>query len=217
MDKKLISEIALRCGDIDFKDFDYIIYENTLLKASRKTARKYELIQRVRDFEVAISIPEGEDEDNYVDKQIKIDVPLDLMSFKAEYKIIINNKEYTKVKVVEVNQYQYVLYRNENQILFNYSPRTKSDNITMFYTADINVDDYDIEELQPVIPSQYEEELQDLATVTQAKLGASKFKGSEKGKGYYALIGLYGQNEDNYNRNLVKDTPWIQVKVWSPL
>ena len=217
MDKIHISEIALRCGDIDFKDFDSTIYERSLLKATRKLARKYELIQRIREFNVSISIPENEDEDSYVEEKVLVNVPLDLMSFKAEYKVLVNGYNHTKVNVIHKNQYEYVLYRDQNQILFNYSPRTKDDKVILYYTADINIDDYDIEELQPVIPSSYEEELLDLGTVIHARLGVVKFKGSDKGNGYREAISMYSKNDSSLDRNLTKNQPWTVITPWSAL
>ena len=54
MDNSLMGEIALRCNDINFKDFGKSTYERCFLRASRKVARRYELIQRIYEFDSEI-------------------------------------------------------------------------------------------------------------------------------------------------------------------
>lgn len=238
-----ISEIALRCDDVSFRDFDKGIYERCLLRATRVVARRYQIIQRITNFDIKISIPEGETEDDWVDQEKVKPVPLSLMSFTAEHRVIINGNDYLKVgklsttrvtdmtadideygsasgaatvSTLLVEDYNYILYRDHNSILFNYSPRTKDDSVEIWYTADINEEDYDLEELQPVIPSQYTEELLALSVTEVAKLGIPKFGKSDKGTKYVNLMKVYGLDENVLNNDLHKNDAWTVMKVnWS--
>jgi len=234
MDKRLISEIALRCNDTGFKDFQRNVYERAFLRASRAVAKRYKLIQRELNFKVEIPVKEGEDETTVLEEKCLIDVIISVPSFTSEYKVVINNIEYTKVRDIKIqpvheniknavydynydtekigNSYEYVLYRDQNKIYFNYSPRSLSDSIHLRYTSDINIEDYDIEELEPVIPSQYEEELIKLTLTEIAKLGIVKFNESAEGGKYTNVLRLYSIDERVLENNLIKDTPWIKIK-----
>lgn len=214
MDKKLISEIALRVDDINYDDFHYGIYERVLLRASRIVARRYKLIQREYKFTSYINVPDGEDEESYIEEKAKENIELSLMSFVSEYEVRINSQVYRKVNAIEENQKQYVLYRDNNKIWFNYSPRTKEDIVDIFYTSDINQDDYDIEEIQPIIPSQYNEELIAFAITELSKMGIVKFKNSEKGQKYSNAFKVYAIDPKNLDGDLLKDNPWAEMQVW---
>ena len=215
MDKSLLGEISLRCNDIAYKDFSKPIYERCFLRASRNVARRYSIIQRIMDFEIDIPNYENLTDDEQTTK-LGEEVELFLPSFKDEYLVKINDYEYTKVKRINREKYEYVLYRNENKILFNYSPRTGNDIVELRYVSDINVDDYDLEEIQPIIPSQYNEELISFACVEIAKLGIVKFAESAEGGKYTNILKLYGKDEKELNKNLIKDDNWVEMKVWRP-
>jgi len=215
MDKRIISEVALRCNDTKFTDFQSSVYERALLRASRSVAKRYHLIQRESNFNIDIPIGENGDEDSVVEEKSLIDVVISLPSFTSEYKVIINNLEYTKVKDI-TDDYQYTLYRDQNRIYFNYQPRTKSDSVHIRYTSDINEEDYDIEELEPIIPSQYEEELIKLTLVEIAKLGIVKFNESSEGGKYTNVLKLYSIDERILEKDLIKDTTWAVIRPrWS--
>lgn len=215
MDNPLLGEIALRCNDVAYKDFSKSIHERCFLRASRRVARRYHLIQRVYDFKIEIPNYENLDNDKKEERLGRNSI-LYLPSFTAEYMVKINDYEYSKVKRINANNYEYVLYRDENKILFNYSPRSKSDKIEIRYTADINIEDYDVEEIQPIIPSQYNEELISLACVEVARLGIVKFKSSEEGNKYTKVLQLYSMDEEQLNKNLIKNDDWVEIKTWSP-
>jgi len=215
MDNSLMGEIALRCNDINFKDFGKSTYERCFLRASRKVARRYELIQRIYEFDSEIPDYSNLSSDKQTEK-LNEEIIFNLSSFKAEYMVKVNNYEYTKVKRIEVGGYQYVLYRDENKILFNYSPRSENDKIELRYTADINIDDYDIEDLEPVIPSQFNEELISFACVEIAKLGIIKYANSGEGKKYENILKLYGTDERELNKDLIKNESWIEMQIWKP-
>ncbi len=236
MDKRLISEIALKCDDIELKDFHEGIYEKCLLRASRIVARRYSIIQRVVSFDAKISIPEGEDETTWVDQEKKKAFPIPVPSFVAESKVIVNEIDYLKVgkidtttlgtisadieeyedqdsKLLLAEDYQYLIYRDQSQYYLNYSPRTKSDSIELWYTSDINEDDFDVEELRPMIPTQYTEELLSYGVVEVSKLGIAKFNTSPaKVSKYKNLIQLYGIDENVLNNQLHTNDDWINIK-----
>lgn len=215
MDNSLIGEIALRCNDISFKDFSKTVYEKCFLRSTRKVARRYGLIQRISEFNSIILNYDNLNEDEKTTK-LSENIILSLPSFKSEYMVKVNNYEYTKVIRININKYEYVLYRDENKIWFNYSPRTSNDIIELRYTSDINIEDYDIEEIQPIIPSEYNEELISLACVEIAKLGIVKYNESVEGGKYSNILRLYAIDERDLNKNLIKNDAWIEMKIWRP-
>lgn len=216
MNKSIISEAALRCNDISFRDFDSTIYERCLLRASRKVARRYQLIQRIYEFNSVIPIPENVTEEEYVEDKVKIDIVLPIPSFVSEYEVIINNIGYSKRNNVTEDKYEYTLYRDHNSLLFNYSPRSKDDTVIIKYNSDINEDDYDVEEIAPVIPSQYTEELIDFTVVEVSKLGIVKYPNSERGQKYERALSLHTKDPRDLDSKLMKNDSWATVKVWSP-
>ena len=44
IDTKLIAEVALRCGDSQFEEFEKTIYERALYRANREVAKHYEIL-----------------------------------------------------------------------------------------------------------------------------------------------------------------------------
>lgn len=213
MDNKIVSEISLKCGDYDCKDFQREIYEDAYLTASRKVAKRYRLLHRFFTSKFEIAIPENENESEYLSKEIKKPIVLGVPSFYSEYNVKINGHLYIKAQSLDDFQYRYIAYKQDNNLMFNYYPRTKSDEITMMYVADVNIEDFD-EDIEPIIPSQYKEELMAFACVEMAKLGIVKFGESEKGKKYHNVFNLYRLDERNLEKNLIKDTAWVEMKIW---
>lgn len=216
MDKSIISEVALRVNDISYKDFDSSIYERCLLRASRKVAKRYQLIQRYYKFTSRISIPKGEDEQAYLEEKVKEVIKLAIPSFVSEYLVVINDMQYIKRDNIRINENEYYFKRDHNSINFNYTPRTKEDIVEIHYTSDINEDDYDVQELEPIIPSQYNEELIALAIVEVSKMGIVKFPNSEKGNKYKEALSIYGIDERSLDRKLLTNENWAEIKIWQP-
>jgi hypothetical protein len=212
MDRNLISEIALRCDDISFRDFAFGIYEKCLLKASREVARRYHLIQRLYKFTFELNV--SSDASNEEIQPIYEDIPVGIPSFVSEYHVKVNGQQFLKENLQKQVAGTYTLNRNQNQILFNYYPRTEQDEIHIYYTSDINEDDYDVEELMPIIPSQYNEELISIGTMEIGKLGMVKFAGSEKGEKYGMAYKVNAIDKVSLEKNLIKDDKWVEMKVY---
>lgn len=223
---QLLSEVTLRCGDSEFKDFPKQHYERMLHRAKRSIARKYQLIQRKYSFKVTAKTEEA----------IKNNVSVYIPSFDAETLVLINGREYgksarNKIRVVEAvediemisdansniedynlsAEYSYQLFYDHRNLIFNYTPRTLSDDVELYYVSDINIDDYDEESFEPIIHSRYEESLIENTVVEMAKLGIGKFTG-EKADKYKNMISMYAK--DGKNPSLVPNEQWIVIKPW---
>lgn len=220
MDNKVLrNEVALRCGDVMYHEFDKDIYSRALLRANRMIARKYKIITRFAEFVNTIPIPNNlseSEEQTYLDSKYNEDVLFHFPSFVTEHRFVVNGREYFKVDKVEANSYQYRFYYDQNNWYYNYSPRSKSDKIQIEYSSDINIEDYEIEELEPIIPTQYNEEIIALTVVEMSKIGIAKYHDSKLGEKYAALFKIYSKDPRDRDPNLIKNNTWVQMKPWSP-
>lgn len=200
VNQELLSEVALRCNDTEFRDFADHVYAQASYREEREIAREYSILEKC--FTVKV--------DNDQEPII-----LPLPNFKAEYKVEVNGKEYHKVneliiidnaeKLEELRQYTIRYF--ENQLSFDYLRRAKGDKISIYYISLGNTgEEYDGTVL---IPNKYYEELLRRVCVHMAKLGVAKFTG-EKNKKYQTIYQLYSNL--NKNANLAVDSQWIQIK-----
>jgi len=211
----LLKEIALRVDDINFDDFDQYVYRKALLVSQRKVAKRYKLVQRffkfVSHFDVNVT---DEEITNPGDTE---DILLPFTNFVSEYRVLINGIEYHKVSILKASsKYDYVLERNQNQILFNYWFRQEDDEVRIYYTSDINKEDSEVEEYEAIIPSQYKEEVIDLALMQIAKLGMVKFANTGKERKYDRLRQLYALDERSLDANLIKNDSWVEITIYQP-
>lgn len=199
----LISEIALRCNDSQYTDFQRSTYEKVFYRVSRELSRKYNINNRFYNFVNTI-------------EDIEEPILLKITSFKTENKVVINGKPYNKSS--ELKENCYVLKYLNNQLYFNYYNKLSGDLIHIYYLADINIDDYDIEETKPIIPIQFEEELITLSLIEIAKLGIPKFGNSEKGQKYKDILSIYSKDKRELDVNLnTTENEWTVIKLWSPI
>ena len=206
----LISEKALRADDSNFNDLTKNHYKKALLKAQRKVAKRYNLVQRL--YTAGIKSIYGKDYDSPNDTE---DIKLPMTNFISEYEVTINERAYKKVdRLTAQSEREYVLERNHNEILFNYWIRSKNDSLKIYFTSDINEEDFDVETEAPIIPSQYNEELMALALADIAKYGIIKYSGSDKESKFVNLSRMYGFNEKNLDKELLKNDTWVNMEVY---
>lgn len=191
-DKQLVSEIALLCGDSQFQDFSELIYGQASFRSQREVAKSYDILKRKIEF---ISETETAEE-------------LLVKDFKAEYKVIINNTEYSK-KTDALEEGRYDLYYSPEAKTYyiEYYNKAIGDNIEIYYTSiGLTSEEYDG---LPVVPDQYQEEIIEGAALYIAKLGIAKYENEKKAK-YQDLYRIY--NRRQYDSRLAKDNSWIEVK-----
>lgn len=191
-DKQLVSEIALLCGDSQFQDFSELIYGQASFRSQREVAKSYDILKRKIEFVSETDIAEE----------------LLVKDFKAEYKVIINNIEYSK-KTDALEEEKYDLYYNPEAKAYyiEYYNKAIGDNIEIYYTSiGLTSEEYDG---LPVIPDQYQEEIIEGAALYIAKLGIAKYENEKKAK-YQDLYRIY--NRRQYDSRLAKDNSWIEVK-----
>ena len=93
------------------------IYKECILKAQRKVAKRYDLIQRMYPL-TAVACEDNCDD--LTGPEATEDIVLPMTNFMSEYEVLINEKPYTKVeRITNQSVDEYVLQRNENSILFN--------------------------------------------------------------------------------------------------
>ena len=81
--KELISEIAIQCDDISFRDFSRDVYAQAAYRAMRSIAKTYGIL----DYEIAFQV-ESFDEDWLV---------LPAVNIRNEVAVIVDDIEYEKV------------------------------------------------------------------------------------------------------------------------
>ena len=191
-DKQLVSEIALLCGDSQFQDFSELIYSQASFRSQREVAKSYDILKRKIEFVSETEVAEE----------------LLIKDFKAEYKIIVNNAEYSK-KTDAIEEEKYDLYYNPEAKAYyiEYYGKAIGDNIEIYYTSiGLTSEEYDG---LPVVPDQYQEEVLEGAVLYIAKLGIAKYENEKKAK-YQDLYRIY--NRRQYDSRLAKDNSWIEVK-----
>ena len=106
INKALISEIALRLADIQYKDFHKNIYEQALLRADREVAKKYQVINKIYQSEI----------------EAETEVILNLPNFKAEYFVSCEEQTLRKVthKIENLMENCYYLEMLDGSLRFAY-------------------------------------------------------------------------------------------------
>jgi hypothetical protein len=215
---RIIGIMSYRCNDSSFNDFPPTFYDEALLFSQRKVARKYQLLNRVYSF-VAKAI----------DKDYSKYLELKIHSFTKETLVMINDQEYKRVdnlflykeEVLEINpglkesipvitEKNYELYFGTQNYLFNYSPRTEEDNVSLFYTADITVDDYDDESVLPIIPASYDEEVIKYGLLYICEPAIARFQGVKKEK-YLSIYKLNSSKTEPYEFGEQETYPQLKI------
>ena len=240
---QLLSEVSLRCGDPEFKDFEKQIYQRGIYRSNREIAKFYGILQKSFQFTL-------QDMTNSVDSDIILDLP----DMKAEYLVSVNGNELVKVanKLESQFRYAYYLEYKEGTWYFNYTLgdsglvtgiditgqditetmsqslferieagnvvgtiKAMDDVITICYTI---IPDLETDEGDYLVPSKYEEEQIDRAVNYMAKLGITKYpaEGTEKNLKYYRLYQLYkSEKKSDIDKNLAKDREFVKITPWS--
>lgn len=196
--KELISEVALRCNDIQFNDFPEQIYGQASYREERNIAREYSILERVFTLKV-----EENDET----------IVLPLVNFKTEYKIEVNDIEYNKVHELDgETTTEYVVKHFDSQLILDYLVKTKGDIVKVYYISMGNTgEEY---EGTILIPPIYYAELLRRVCIHIARLGIAKFTKDKKDK-YISIYKLY-QEYSAKEPDLAVDKQWIQMKPFTP-
>lgn len=240
---QLLSEVALRCGDPEFKDFEKQIYQRAVYRSNREIAKFYGILQKTFQFTLQDQITSIDD-----------DIILDLPDMKAEFLVSVNGNELVKVpnKLETDMRYCYYLEFREGTWYFNYTLgdnglvsgiditgqditetmsqslferieasdvqstiKAFSDQITICYTI---IPDLDSEVGEYDIPTKFEEEQINRAVNYMAKLGITKYptESTEKGQKYLRLMQMYKSDKrSDIDANIAKDRPFIKITPWS--
>ena len=186
----IVEQIARKCEDPYFNDFERSEYEEAIFFADKLLALRYKILHQCFNKEFFITTPPGENETDYLQKILNEAIALPIKNIDFVNDVIINSKQYSRELPAVVSQdgYQYSLETSSNELLFNYSPRANGDNVYIYYTSTIVLEDYD-DYSAPIIPARYEEERIKLATRNIAERGYAKFK-EDKEKKYGKILSL---------------------------
>lgn len=240
---QLLSEVSLRCGDPEFKDFEKAIYERAIYRTNREIAKFYGILQKTLQFTLKDMVSNIDD-----------DIILDLSDMKAEYLVSVNGNELVKVANKLEPQFRYCYYMEllDGKWHFNYTLgdsglisgiditgqditqtmsqslferiessdvqstiKSFTDQITICYTI---IPDMDSNLGEYDIPTKYEEEQIDRSVFYISKLGVVKYpvQDSEKGQKYLSLMQMYkSEKRSEFDKDLVKDREFIKIKPWS--
>lgn len=231
---RLLSEVAVRCDDIEFKDFVESEYERALHRANRVIAKRYSLLTKVYSFKLSDMASD-----------IDSDMVLDLPDMKSENIVWVNGIRMVKRSndlVDGWDAYSYYLDYRMDKWYFNYktavgmtpsnvditdidistvmstalteresgsesSSKSMNDEITISYTV---IPDKDTDEGDYIIPSNYEEEQIDEAIIYMARIGIARFK-EDKLKKYDRIFKMHYKSDD-YNKFNVPSREWVEIK-----
>ncbi|HUV84397.1 MAG TPA: hypothetical protein VMV86_01745 [Methanosarcinales archaeon] len=242
-DKQLRSEISLRCGDAEFKDFEPQIYDRAIYRCNRDIAKQYGILQKTLQFTLRDMVSDAQD-----------DVPLTMSDFKAEVLVVVNGITLIKVSDKLENDYKGVYYMEfkEGTWYFNYTlgisapllgfnvtgrditeimshdiferieegevvtslTKALDDSVTIVYNI---IPDLDSEIGEFDIPTKFEEEQIEKCMYYMAKLGMAKYPGeNEKALKYQNLIKMYKMDKvSEYDKLIAKDSEWVKIQPWS--
>lgn len=233
---EILSEVAHRCDDIGFKDFDKGAYRNALYRANRLVARKYHILQKLLVFTLSNKTSD-----------YTADMVIDLPDMKEEILVSVNGVNLRKKDnqiLDNKDMYCYYLFRQpDGTYLFNYANGMPLEGDTLVYNPDISasantgltdrvdttnsfgksssdeivilyevIPERDYDETEYFIPSNYEEEQIELAVFHIAKLGIPKFTG-EKANKYTKLYRLYSRRSD-YDKEVVESSEPIKIQIF---
>jgi hypothetical protein len=221
-----ISEVALQCGDEYFNDFNKNIYKQAIYRAQRDIARQYNVLERIWSYTT-------------VETDLTGSILIDVNNFDYEYKVVINDIEYTKVNQLlsednivaalgvddaEVllasgatsisEQIQYTIRYETDGYYLNYNFRSIGDTIIIYYMTEIDgTQDYDEDEGDtiPVLPNKFKEEIIKRSVVYIAKLALARFIG-EKAEKYGRVLRIYSNPRNQRDDTLERDRAWITIK-----
>ena len=195
-DKDLISEISLKCGDEDFKDFDKNIYAQAVFRGQREIAKRYKILQKKIEFTIY-------DEDIH-NGQVKLPTP----NFQGSEKLTINGEAYEKSRDIDDTIKQYRIETDLDGVWWiEYTNPQDGDVIWMLYTS-IGFDASEVDGT-PVLPRKFYEETIKESILYLAQIGIAKFR-DEKLEKYTRLFQLYGDKDTDFD--LEADRGWVQIK-----
>jgi len=220
-DHPLVLEIADRCNDVDYDDFNKSSYLESIYRAEKKIALEYDILNRILYFSNKIVVPpEFEGDANWLQVQKDTSFEIPIKSLHNETRVIINGILYTKATKDNLTQstsdllsYEYHLYYGNNRYMMNYTERGLDDTIIIHFTSDINISDYEEESIKPVLPPKFEDEILNRSCTDMAKKGIAKFKG-DKGDKWYKVFKLY--SKDKIALEKVESQSWITVQPFDP-
>lgn len=207
----LSDTIAKRLDDIHRIDFTPSEYDEEVLFAKRKVARVHKIFRRYAKRQLQITELQGKTINEIKDEAIKLDFP----SFSREYLIYINKVKYTKVaEEGELEANTYKLFPRADGIYINYTPKTNDDTLECFYEGLPEADDFDNPDTEPILSSNYDEEIISNAIIRLCEIGFARFKEIKQDK-YKQLCAYYlkkvSKEEIISNNSDILECPKIEI------
>lgn len=240
--QQLLSEVALRCGDPEFKDFEKQIYERAIYRCNREIAKYYGIFQKTLQFTLSEMAANTQDE-----------IAFTWSDFKSEYLVDVNGMELIKVanRILPEHKGVYYMEFREGTWYFNYTmgidssatgiditgqditetmsqdlferieagtdnqlAKSMSDVVTICYNI---IPDLDSEIGEYDIPTKFEEEQIEKCMYYMGKLGLVKYPGqNEKNLKYQTVVQMYkSEKKSDYDPKIAKDSEFVKINPWS--
>lgn len=241
-EKQLLSEIALRCGDSEFKDFEKQIYQRAIYRCNREIAKFYGIFQKTLQFTLSDMVNDAQEE-----------IALNMTDFKSEFLVDVNGIELVKVanRILPEHKGVYYMEFREGTWYFNYTMgvdtsligvdisgqditttmsqslferieegletqlnKNMDDVITICYNI---IPDLESDVGEYDIPTKFEEEQIEKAMYYMGKLGIVKYPSQgEKNAKYQNILAMYrSEKRSEYDKNIAKDSEWVKIQPWS--
>jgi hypothetical protein len=206
-DRDLISEISLKCGDPDYRDFSDVLYAQAVFRSQRKIAREYGILEK----RFTKTIRANDIGRNFI-------LP---PNFIAEFEVLVNGISMSKIDYLgeftetlaisngATNQY-FVRFSEQRQWLFDYINKNIGDVVDIFYTSTGEA----AEDLDgtPLLPDTFYEEIIKRSIIYMCELGIAKFQAEKRDK-YMNLYKLYVSKKEDYDLGI--NSTWIMLKPFS--
>lgn len=213
---ELVSEIALKCGDIYIKDFPKTVYAQALYRSQREIAKEFKILDRIWQYtNTSGANPIEITPLNFEGGISRITItPLD--GNELIYKVVQLDEVLDENNIQEA--YCALIY-NTNKWTLYYNSAAENDVISIYYTASIvgeeDYEDTDSDgnvQLIPMLPDKYDEEIIRRSVRYIAKLGIANFAADKRDK-YTKILQVYTRRDDeNKEMHLDRSRPFIKIK-----
>lgn len=209
-DKELISEIAIKAGDSDFRLLSENYYAQAVFRAKREVVRKYNILNRRETVKVASIAIRREKEVGIVN------LPKNFSGFISLIDEL--EREYTLVQEENLFDGEYnccLVYSDEGGYYQLYVLHTEKDKLFGLQYLAYDQSDEPNESYMYVFPEKYYEEVMKIALLYILDLMLAKASAEPEQRRISLLIKRYSTPKDiSKDLNLVEDTQWIEIQPY---
>lgn len=191
----ILDEIALKCGDEKYQDFDKTVYLNVLYRVINSLNKKNNILIYQHKKRYAIN-----------DKSF----PLDIKSVYEIVDIRIEGKQYILTPLIDnLGEYQYHKQVVNNRYFISVALPEGEYEVEVLYSGIVDIEDIEDRNDIPIIPRKYEEQIIERCVIEIARIGIATHLDQAHQLKYTNILKTYQDvNIEKENRG------WITIKVW---